>query len=86
MIASTGRIISSTGLLWYNGDYYNFQGEQAMLHFLIFALIIFLAYFVPYFFLGPESHLLAFAGFWTVNTCAAIILALIIMGKWREER
>jgi len=57
-----------------------------MLHFLIFALIIFLAYFVPYFLLGPESHSLAFAGFWTANTVVAIILALIIMGKWREER
>lgn len=57
-----------------------------MLHFLIFALIIFLAYFVPYFLLGPESHSLAFAGFWTANTVVAIILAFIIMGKWREER
>lgn len=57
-----------------------------MLYFSAFALIIFLAYFVPYFFLGPESHPLAFAGFWTANTCAAIILALIIMGKWREDQ
>lgn len=57
-----------------------------MLHFLIFALIIVLAYFVPYFILGPDSHSLAFAIFWTANTCAAIILALIIMGKWREDQ
>ena len=57
-----------------------------MVYLLIFLFLIFSAYFVPYFVLDNTAPSLSLFGFWTLFAVLSIILALVIMSKWREEQ
>jgi len=56
-----------------------------VLYLLVFALLIFSAYVVPYYVLNPTPASLVYLAFWTGVTLGCIILALVIMSRWREE-
>lgn len=56
-----------------------------MPYLLVYAVLIISAYIVPYYVLKPEPASLIYFAFWTAFTLSSIILAIVIMYRWREE-
>lgn len=57
-----------------------------MFYLLVFMVLLFSAYFVPYYVLPSTTPSLNFFVFWTLFAVSSILLALVIMSKWREEQ
>jgi predicted membrane channel-forming protein YqfA (hemolysin III family) len=59
--------------------------RKTVRYWLIFVLIILSSYVVPYYVLKPEPASLKYFAFWTAAALFSIILAFVIMSRWREE-
>lgn len=56
-----------------------------MRYWLVFFFLVFSSFIVPYFVFEPEPVSLKYFAFWVATALSSIILAFVIMSRWREE-